>query len=310
MMPTFCITSLPVITPRIARIRLSNAEASSLRDANVSRWTLGFDDRRGALATPLNDDSGTALSADERPDPLEEDRQTQTRLRKREDVDQGPRKPRHERLEVQLPALEDRVPGADHRHGPAIGVAERVRRRLPGHAARDRLTRVVTLLDRHLRDSREWLSVLHEGGRVPDHEDLRVARNGEVGPDLHPPRSVSLRPQPLAGRRGSHACGPDHGLAGDALPAHDHALPVDLFHGMPESHLDAEPLEPRLRSLRELVRERPEDLGSHVQQDYACRRRVDAPELRPEVGANDVRDGGGHLDARWPGPHQDEGQEI
>src|SRR5262249_20183112 len=35
MMPTFCITSLPVITPRIARISLSNAEASSLRGANV-----------------------------------------------------------------------------------------------------------------------------------------------------------------------------------------------------------------------------------------------------------------------------------
>ena len=61
MMPTFCITSLPVITPRIARISLSNAEASSLRGANVGGWTLRFDDRRGALATPLNDDAGTAL---------------------------------------------------------------------------------------------------------------------------------------------------------------------------------------------------------------------------------------------------------
>src|SRR5215475_14185387 len=160
MMPTFCITSLPVITPRIARISTSKPKASSLRRANVGGWTLRFDDRRGGHQLPLNDESVPALSADERPDPLEEDAQPETRLGEREDVDQSPREPGDERLEMQLAALEDRVPGTDHRHGSAIGVAERARRGLPGHAAGDRLARIATLLDRRLRQARKRSAVL------------------------------------------------------------------------------------------------------------------------------------------------------
>src|SRR5262249_10831912 len=112
MMPTFCITSLPVITPRMARIRLSKAEASSLGGANVGGRTLRFDDRRGRRMT--HDEPVTPLSADERPDPLEEHAQAETGLGQREDVDQGPREPPSERLHVELAALQDRVSGTDH----------------------------------------------------------------------------------------------------------------------------------------------------------------------------------------------------
>src|SRR5215813_3457893 len=180
MMPTFCITSLPVITPRIARISTSKPEASSLRRANVGAWTLLFDDRRGGLQLPLNDEPVTPLSADERPDPLEEHAQPETRLGQREDVDQSPREPGEERLEMQLAALEDRVPRTDHRHASAIGVAKRTRRALPGHATGDRLPRITPLLDRRLRQARKRLAVPVQSSSVADDALFRIARQREV----------------------------------------------------------------------------------------------------------------------------------
>src|SRR5262249_34569345 len=162
------------------RISLSNAEASSLRGANVRRWTLRLDERRSGRLVPLDDEPITPLPTDERPDPLEEDAQPEPRLGEREDVDQGPREPGDERLEMQLAALEDRDPGTAPRHGSAIRVAERPRRALPGHATGDRLPCIVTLLERHLRHARKRSAILGERGGVADDEDLREARNREV----------------------------------------------------------------------------------------------------------------------------------
>src|SRR4030095_17083262 len=104
MMATFCITSLPLITPRIARMSLSKAKPSSLRGACRGGRPYSGGIRSGGLRAPPDDDPGTTLSGDERPEPLEEDRQAKTRLSQRHDVDQGPREPRDERLETELPA--------------------------------------------------------------------------------------------------------------------------------------------------------------------------------------------------------------
>src|SRR5262249_60139952 len=113
---------------------------------------------------------------------------------------------------------------------------------------------------------------------------------------LPPPATTGLPPEPLPGRRGGHPCGPDPRLARDALPTDDDPLLVDPVHGLPEPNLDSETLQPRLRSLREIVGERSEDPGAPVDQDDARSGGVDAPELLPEAAVNPVGDGRGHLD--------------
>ena len=124
-----------------------------------------------------------------------------------------------------------------------------------------------------------------------------------------PVRSVSAV-QPLSGGRGCDARGPDHGPARDALAGHDDAVFVDPLDAVPQSYFDPEPLEPRLRGSRELLRERAEYARRHVDQDDARGDGIDPSELGAQRGPHQHRQRAGHLDPGRSGADEDERQEI
>ena len=68
----------------------------------------------------------------------------------------------------------------------------------------------------------------------------------------------------------------------DHLVSEMHAVRIDARHACPESDLHAQRLELLLRFFRELFGERHEHPVAHLEQDDACSRRVDVPEVAGE----------------------------
>src|SRR5580692_2081772 len=101
---------------------------------------------------------------------------------------------------MQFAALQHCETFAHHGHIPLVEVAEWAWRRFAGDAALNHLRGVPPLLDRHLRNAWERLSVLSEGHGVPDDKYLGVAGHTEVILDAHPAGAVCLRVEPLASR--------------------------------------------------------------------------------------------------------------
>ena len=132
----------------------------------------------------------------------------------------------------------------------------------------------------------------------------------EIGSDAYPPGAIRRRVQPFARRRRRDTRGPDHGLARDALAADDDTVIVDPVGALSQSHLDAEPLEARLRRARQILREAAEHALRHVDQHDAHRGGIDAPELRAQCRAHEHRDRAGHLHAGGPGADQHEREQI
>ena len=79
---------------------------------------------------------------------------------------------------------------------------------------------------------------------------------------------------------------------------------------MTQPNLYAELVQPCLRRRRQALGKRAEDARGHVDQDDSCRGGIDASKLRSERAAHENRQRPGHLDARRPGAHQHEGQQI
>ena len=85
----------------------------------------------------------------------------------------------------------------------------------------------MSLLNRYLRNTRQWLAFFIKGHGVPDDKYLRVFGNTEVILDTHSASTVRLRLQPFARRRGRHARGPDHSLAGNSFSTYHDAFCVN-----------------------------------------------------------------------------------
>src|SRR5437660_9954994 len=72
----------------------------------------------------IHDQTRTALSGQEQPAPLQEDADFQTELRQKRDVNESPRQPRNETVQMHLATLQDAVTFSDHGHVAMIEIAK------------------------------------------------------------------------------------------------------------------------------------------------------------------------------------------
>src|SRR5208283_387264 len=107
----------------------------------------------------IHDESRTPLAGEIRPNPLQEDRQTETRGRQELQVDGCPGKPRTEAAHSHLVTLQNRKALAHHRHVSFVEVTKRPRRRAAGYSAVDDFSCITSLLHGYLRNARKRLAV-------------------------------------------------------------------------------------------------------------------------------------------------------
>ena len=236
------------------------------------------------------------------------------------EVEQVNRYVHHESDQAGQPAAPDlahRFAAPDHRERALVEVLERLRgARL---AVADRVPHVPRLLDRDRGETWERLAVgTVQRGRVADDGDLRVAREREVGVDLHPAAAVRSRAGRLRHKRGqpggSHARRPDHRAGGDPLgfvaELDRHPARVDPGDHRVLSDRDAE--------TAQLVRglgggrlgERRHHAFARIEQDHAGRIGMDAPELALHRMAREDRELPRDLDARRTTAHDDEREPL
>src|SRR6266853_5280753 len=184
------------------------------------------------------------LTGQIRPNPLQEDTQTEARCRQELEVHGRPREPSHDAAYMELAGLQHSKTLAHYGHVPFIEIAKWARHRIAVDTAVDYFPCVAPLLDRDLRNTCQWLAVLIERCGIANHKDLGMPGHREVFLDAYQPGAVCLSAQPLASRRGRHTRGPDHGFAQNTLRRHHDALCVDLIDAVPEPDLNAQFLEP------------------------------------------------------------------
>ena len=189
---------------------------------------------------------------------------------------------------------------------PWFAVAERLVRPTEDPPADD-LRRVRPALDPALGDAgRRLVLVPRLHGRVADDEDLRVARDRQVGLDEDPPGSIGLgarsRRHLPRERRRLDAGGPQDGPGRDrllaALGRDDADAPVvDVDDPGLQADLDAEPLELALGRCRTPGRIRRQHAVHRLDEDDLRVRRTDRPEVTLERVARDLAERAGELDA-------------
>ena len=233
-------------------------------------------------------------------------------------VHHEPHDPGEEPGHLELADLDHGRVAGDGRHRPLVEVLEGAA--LLGAGALldlgdDLLCRVLAALDGDLGHARQ----LVQAGHVAHHEEIRVAGDGEVLVHEQTARAVDLRAG-LTGENGAqrarlHACGPD--LAGAVDPAaravgvlYLDAVVVDVRDHRVELDLDAHLLETAPRLVAQVRAHRGEHRRGRVEQHDAGRGRVDVPERSLERLLRELGDLTGHLDARRPGAHDDEGEEA
>lgn len=122
----------------------------------------------------------------------------------------------------------------DRRQVAEIHVAEG-RRSAIGEAGADGARRIAAHLLGRWRNAGDRPPVgTRHGGRVADDEDLRPARQAEIGADFDPPGAVRRSAQPASGRRCHHPRRPKD-TAGRDAPAVRQGDPVGVAscHGRP-----------------------------------------------------------------------------
>src|SRR5690348_4722137 len=107
----------------------------------------------------IHDESRTPLAGEICPNPLQEDRQTETRCRQELQVDGCPGKPRSEPAHSHLVTLQNRKALANHRHVSFVEVTKRTRRRAAGYAAVNDFSCVTSLLHCYLSNTGKRLAV-------------------------------------------------------------------------------------------------------------------------------------------------------
>src|SRR5258707_7620145 len=94
--------------------------------------------------------------------------------------------------------LKDRESRSDNGHIPFIEIPERCGGWLTKQALSDAPAGVLALLNRHLGDARQWLSILLEGSRIYNYVHVWISGNGEIVLNTDAARAVSLHRQPYA----------------------------------------------------------------------------------------------------------------
>jgi len=94
--------------------------------------------------------------------------------------------------------LKDRESRSDNGHIPSIEIPKRCGGWLTKQALSDAPAGVLALLNRHLGDARQWLSILLEGSRISNYVYVWISGNGEIVLNTNAPGVVGLRAQPFA----------------------------------------------------------------------------------------------------------------
>jgi hypothetical protein len=139
----------------------------------------------------------------------------------------SPDQPREKSTQMNLAALQYSEAFPDYGEIPFVEVTKRSRQISPRNLSSDKFSNVTSLLNRNLRDTRQWFAVLLQRCRVADDEDFGVILHGQVRLNSHPASAVRLCFQPLSCRRWGDPSGPDDCLARDTLAADYDALAVD-----------------------------------------------------------------------------------
>ena len=109
-----------------------------------------------------HDEPRTPLAGEIRPNPLQEDRQTETRGREELQVDGCPGKPCSEPAYSELVTLQDGKAFPNDRHVAFVEVTKRPGRRAAGYASAKDLSCITTLLHGHLGNAGKRLAVFFE----------------------------------------------------------------------------------------------------------------------------------------------------
>ena len=124
-------------------------------------------------------------------------------------------------LQLQTEDLGDRGRTPDDRHAAFVEVMKRLGR-VSGEPAPDRAGHVPALLHGDGADAGQRSAALvREEREIADHEDLGVARDGEVGLDHDAAVAVERHSEEGPDRRRRDARGPEHGRRVDALAVPD-----------------------------------------------------------------------------------------
>src|ERR1700689_4614905 len=91
-----------------------------------------------------------------------------------------PREPGEYSAQPDPTCLKDCEPSSDNGHISFIEVPERLGGGLRKQTLGDSSACIATLLNRHLRDTRQWLSVLFKGSGISDYIYVWISGNSEV----------------------------------------------------------------------------------------------------------------------------------
>src|SRR5262249_33936756 len=131
-------------------------------------------------------------------------------------------------------------------------------------------------------------------------KDLRMAREGQIGPDRHAAPASRVDAEPGGGRRGGDTGSPDHGAAINALVADRDAIAVAARHHGAEPYFDPEPYESPRGLLGKSWRKTWQQARTAFDQNDARGRRVDMPEVAGECCLCQFGERAGELDAGRP----------
>ena len=156
------------------------------------------------------------------------------------------------------------------------------------------------------------IGAVADSHHVADGEDLGVAGEAQVGLDRDPAAAVELRAGRLGELGGQRRCddarGPHRRARGDPLAVLDqHAVRVDIHHGVSGQRRDAQPFQRPVRLLRQRLRERREHAVAVLDQQDANLVVIEPREGSPRL-TRDLGDLAGELDAGWPGADDGERQ--
>src|SRR5690606_11422691 len=238
--------------------------ATSCDDAELGLGAFGAPEPDPALP---RDQSPASLVGDVGPGPLHHDDEAVAETDQVEDVDEDPHEPRRQAAHPELRDLRDGGVPPDRGEVPLVQVAERLAR-LALEVAADRARDVATHLQRRGRDAWDRPAVLAlDSGQIARHEDVGVARDGQVGLDPDPAGAVEGGADRTAERRGGDAGSPDDVPRLDPLLAHHHRALLDPGDEGAGPNLDAERLELGVCPLRERLGVGREDPGTAFEED-------------------------------------------
>jgi hypothetical protein len=126
------------------------------------------------------------------------------------------------------------------------------------------------LLYRNLSNSWEGFSVLVKRCRVSHHKNLGVSGHTKIFLNAHPSCAICFDVQPPTRWRGCDTCSPDYRFTWDPLARDYDTFRVDLIDGVSEPNFDTQVLESLLRGLGKILRKRPQNLGSHIDEHDSC----------------------------------------